>query len=193
MYDDTGRSDLDPAPPAVGPGDDSPADPATREAVTPDAMLEAIAQERGDVPAPEERERVPYLGFYLGAEIYGLPLRQLREVARLAQLRRIPGAPPRVAGLVNLRGEIICALDARAMLGLAPAGVDEQGFLVVLRDVGDPLGLVVDSISDIYAIDPGQIEPTPATWSAERAACFTGTVRVPGGLMALLDLGRVLH
>ena len=53
-----------------------------------------------------------------------LPLEQLREVARVSQLRRVPGAPAGVAGLVNLRGEILCALDVRAILGLPPQALD---------------------------------------------------------------------
>ena len=103
---------------------------------------------------PAEQERVPYLGFFLGTEVYGLPLEQLREVARLTRLRRVPGAPPGVAGLVNLRGEIICALEVRTILGLGRARPDESSILVALRGFADPLGLVVDSIADIYSIDP---------------------------------------
>jgi chemotaxis signal transduction protein len=52
--------------------------------------------------------------------------------------------------------------------------------------------LVVDSITDIYSIAPSEIEPPPATWPAERAACFVGTARVPDGLMGLLDLDRIV-
>ena len=93
----------------------------------PEAILAAIEQQRdSDAEPREEQERVSYLGFYLGAEVYGLPLEQLREVARVSHLRRVPGAPAGVAGLVNLRGEILCALDVRAILGLpaqATAGV----------------------------------------------------------------------
>ena len=78
------------------------------------------SDQRADDAVPVvEAERVPYLGFFLGGDVYGLPLQQLREVARLTRLRRIPGAPSSVAGLVNLRGEIICALNAHAILGLA--------------------------------------------------------------------------
>ena len=112
--------------------------------------------------------------------------------------RTSPGAycqrfdTPGVAGLVNLRGEIICALDARTILGLTAQAPADSAILVALRGFADPLGLVVDSIADIYSIDPGQIEPPPATWPAERAACFVGTARVPEGLMGLLDLDRVV-
>jgi purine-binding chemotaxis protein CheW len=158
----------------------------------PDAILEAIERRREhSAPLAAEQERVPYLGFFLGAEVYGLPLQQLREVARLTRLRPIPGTPASIAGLVNLRGEIVCALDVRAILGLPPAPV-APGFLVALRGFPDPLGLVVDAIADIYSIDPGQIEPPPATWPAERAAFFVGTTRVAEGLMGLLDLERVV-
>ena len=157
----------------------------------PEAILAAIEQQRDSEAEPrEELERVSYLGFYLGSEVYGLPLEQLREVARVSHLRRVPGAPPGVAGLVNLRGEILCALDVRAILGLPPQA-SESPFLVALRGFGDPLGLIVDSIADIYAVSPGDIEAPPATWPAERAACFIGTARVTAGLMGLLDLARV--
>jgi purine-binding chemotaxis protein CheW len=158
----------------------------------PDAILAAIEQQRdSDAEPRDEQERISYLGFYLGAEVYGLPLEQLREVARVAHLRRVPGAPAGVAGLVNLRGEILCALDVRTILGLPAQASTESPFIVALRGFGDPLGLIVDSIADIYSISPSDIEAPPATWSAERAACFIGTARVPTGLMGLLDLARV--
>ncbi|MEO5742032.1 MAG: chemotaxis protein CheW [Vicinamibacterales bacterium] len=158
----------------------------------PEAILAAIAQQRdSDAEPREEQERVSYLGFYLGAEVYGLPLEQLREVARVSHLRRVPGAPAGVAGLVNLRGEILCALDVRAILGLPAPATMESPFLVALRGVGDPLGLIVDSIADIYTVSSGDIEAPPATWPAECAAYFLGTARVAAGLMGLLDLAKV--
>ena len=158
----------------------------------PEAILAAIEQQRDSDAEPRvEQERVSYLGFYLGSEVYGLPLEQLREVARVSHLRRVPGAPAGVAGLVNLRGEILCALDVRAILGLPAHDSTELPFLVALRGFGDPLGLIVDSIADIYAVSPNDIETPPATWPAERAALFIGTTRVAAGLMGLLDLARV--
>jgi purine-binding chemotaxis protein CheW len=159
----------------------------------PEEILQAIERQRDAVAAlPAQQDGVPYLGFYLGPEVYGLPLHQLREVARVARLRRIPGAPAEVAGLVNLRGEIMCALDVRAILGLTPWTPSDSAILVALRGFADPVGLVVDAIADIYAIDPAQIDPPPATWPAERAACFVGTARVPAGLMGLLDLNQIV-
>jgi purine-binding chemotaxis protein CheW len=158
----------------------------------PETILAAIEQQRdSDAEPREEQERVSYLGFYIGSEVYGLPLEQLREVAHVSHLRRVPGAPAGVAGLVNLRGEIVCALNVRAILGLPAPGSIESPFLIALRGFADPLGLIVDAIADIYAVSPDDIEPPPATWAPERAACFVGTTRVAVGLMGLLDLSRV--
>jgi purine-binding chemotaxis protein CheW len=159
----------------------------------PDAVPEA-EHPQGTVPesVAGHRERLPYLGVFVGQEVYGLPLGQLREVARVTRLRHVPGAPRGVAGLVNLRGEIVCALDVRAILGLSPRIPTESAFLVALRDFEDPIGLIVDTIAEIYSIDPGDIEPAPVTWPPERRACFVGTVRVPEGTMGLLDVSQVV-
>ena len=133
-----------------------------------------------------------YLGFYLGQEVYGLPLRQLREVARVTHIRSVPGAPSSVAGLVNLRGEIICALNPKAILGCAETAPGETPFLVVLQGSEEPLGLVVDVIADVFSVSPDQIEAPLATWSPERAQFFVGTVRVQDALMGVLDLAKVV-
>jgi purine-binding chemotaxis protein CheW len=163
------------------------------EHVTNSALTVAeAAADAASVPAPAA-ERVPWLGFLLGDEIYAFPLGQLREVARLTGVRRVPGAPARVAGLVNLRGEIVCALDARAILGLAPRATPEGAFFVAFRGFPDPLGVIVDAITDIYAIDPGEIEPPLETWSAGQAAMFVGSARVRDGVVGLLDLHQLVE
>jgi purine-binding chemotaxis protein CheW len=145
-----------------------------------------------DPEANPRPEPVSYLGFFLGDELYGVPLGQLREVARLSHLRRVPGAPAGVAGLVNLRGEILCALDARTILASAPQHTSDTPFVVALRGFADPIGLVVDSLADIYAVFPDEVSPPPVTWPAERAVCCVGTAAVPAGLMGLLDLTRLI-
>lgn len=159
----------------------------------PEAILQAIdSRPDAAAEAPAAREGVPYLGFYLGTDLYGLPLERLKEVSRLTRLRRIPGVPSAVAGLVNLRGEIICALDTRAILGLEPWLPSEESVLIALRSFDYPVGLVVDAIADIFSIDPAEIEPPPASWPAERAAHFVGNATVRLGLMGLLDLDQVV-
>lgn len=158
-----------------------------------DAILKAIEQHRvASATALPDEERTAYLGFYLGQEIYGVPVQRLREVARATRVRKVPGAPPTIAGLVNLRGEIICALEARELLNLPTAAAPDSRILIVLQGFEDPLGIIVDAIADVYAIASGEIEPPPVTWTPDRAHLFVGTVHVPGGLMGLLDVDRLV-
>jgi purine-binding chemotaxis protein CheW len=160
--------------------------------IPPEAVLQSIESARQADAAPVV-ERVSYLGFVVGSDVYGLPLEQLREVAPLKRLRRIPGAPRHVAGLMNLRGEIVCALDTRAILSIAAAPSSGAGYLIALRGFPDPLGLVVDAITDVYAIDPAVIESPPESWPTSRAALSLGTTIVPEGVMTLLDLQRMIE
>ena len=149
-----------------------------------------------DTPAPEAPKRPegePHLGVIVGTELYGLPLRRLQEVCRLTSVRRVPGSAPHVAGLVSLRGEIICALDARAILGLPERPSSGPQFVVALRDFDYPIGLVVDWVADIFHIDPAALEAAPEEWRRERRACVVGTATVAPGSIGVLDLDAVVR
>jgi purine-binding chemotaxis protein CheW len=152
-------------------------------------MKDAIGSPPPDA-ADTAARGVPHLGFFLGSELYSVPLTRLREVARLTRLRRIPGAPAHVAGLVNLRGKIVCALDTHTILGLDRSA--DAGFLIALRGFDYPVGLVVDSIADVFAVDPETSYAPPASWRDERAAFVTGVCDVASGSMGVIDLDRVV-
>lgn len=149
-----------------------------------------------DSPAPEVAQRPegePHLGVIVGTELYGLPLRRLQEVSRLTSVRRVPGSAPHVAGLVSIRGEIICALDARAILGLPERSSPGPQFVIALRDFDFPIGLVVDWVADIFHIDMALVEAPPAEWRHERRACVSGTATVPPGSIGLLDVDALVN
>jgi purine-binding chemotaxis protein CheW len=144
------------------------------------------------IPEPPRADTVSYLGFLVGTEMYGLPLSRLREVARLTRLRRVPGTPPRLAGVVNVRGELVCALDAHVILDRPEEERTEAGYLIALGGFDYPVGLVVDTIADIFPIDPAMVEGPPAAWPDSRRACVSGTTSVRLGFIALLDVDRVV-
>jgi purine-binding chemotaxis protein CheW len=149
-----------------------------------------------DTPAPEAPRRPegePHLGVMVGSELYGLPLRRLQEVCRVSSVRRVPGSAPHVAGLVSLRGEIICALDARTILGLPERAAPGPQFVVALRDFDYPIGLMVDWVADIFHIDPAAVEAPPEEWRRERRACVVGTATVAPGSISVLNLDAVVN
>jgi purine-binding chemotaxis protein CheW len=144
-------------------------------------------------PAPQPRqEGEPHLGVFVGAEVYALPLQRLREVARLTSLRRIPGAAPHVAGMVNLRGEIICVMDTRAILGVPAGSPAGSGYVIALRDFEFPVGLLVDWITDIFPVEKSTVAPPPPGWRAEQKACVSGAAIVDAGRVGILDVDRVV-
>jgi purine-binding chemotaxis protein CheW len=128
----------------------------------------------------------------VGTELYGLPLRRLQEVCRLTGVRRVPGSAPHVAGLVSIRGEIICALDTRAILGLPSRSLPGPQFVVALRDFEYPIGIVVDWVADIFHIDPAIVESAPPEMRDEKRACLSGTANVGIGSIGLLDVDALV-
>ena len=145
-----------------------------------------------DIAESSPTDAVPYLGFVVGSELYGLPLSRLREVAKLTRLRRIPGTPSGMAGVINVRGELVCALDAHVILDRPEHERGDAGYLIALRGFDYPVGLVVDTIADIFPIDPTTVDAPPTAWPDGRRACVSGTTSVRLGFIALLDVDRMV-
>src|SRR4051794_30776524 len=124
-----------------------------------------------------------YLGFYVGETLFGVPLNAVREVARADAVRRIPAAGSAVAGLVRVRGEVWCAVDASRLLRTAaPSPLAPS--LLMLHSGGHELALMVDAIDDIHVVVPEAID------SREASAPIIGTTRVNEQSMHLLDVAR---
>jgi purine-binding chemotaxis protein CheW len=116
-----------------------------------------------------------------GNEHYALPVRGVREVAKLAEITPVPGAPAAVLGVWNLRGDVIAALDLATLLGL---GDTEPGRIVVVEEGGLHGGLAVESVLDVGAI-PEPLEPTESEY-------LLGAVLVERVPVGVIDLGAVL-
>jgi hypothetical protein len=118
----------------------------------------------------------------VGADRYALELTAVREVVRAPAVVPLPGAPPAVLGLMNLRGEVVPVLDTAALLGSGRTG--GVAFAAVVEAGGEPAALAGDGEPATVALD----RPAGA---AERAA-GTGRFAVAGGVATLLDLGALL-
>jgi purine-binding chemotaxis protein CheW len=135
--------------------------------------------------------------FTLGEGLYGVELERMHEVLRPQPLTRVPLAPPAVAGLLNLRGRIVPAVDPRHALGLEPRrsapGEGGPGALVVVRGAAaaagapDLVALLVDEIGDVQRAgrDPAPPGPPPALASA--------IVPLADRLLVVLDVDRLLE
>ena len=115
-----------------------------------------------------------YLSFRLGAEEYGIDILRVQEIRSYEAPTRIAGSPAHMKGVVNLRGVIVPIVDLRLRLGCASAEYDAFTVVIVLNVRGRVVGAVVDSVSDVLALDDDQVRPAPALHTSVDARHITG-------------------
>jgi len=131
-----------------------------------------------------------YLVCQIGNESYGIPLLQVQEIRTYTPATRVPGAPPYVLGVINLRGNIIAVLDARTRFGIEPVAEEGSTVIIVVQIEGKTFGLRVDSVSDVVDIDTAAIQPPPAIASEQTQRFLNGLVQV-GERVLLLNLPEI--
>jgi purine-binding chemotaxis protein CheW len=126
------------------------------------------------------------------AQAFGVPVMQVRDVLRRQQLAPVPLAPRAVAGLLNLRGRIVTAIDMRKRLGLPACAADGETANVVVEHEGEVYALVVDSVGDVLAVDEQHVQAVPLALDAQSRAVAGAVYPTGSGLIVLLDLARLL-
>lgn len=122
----------------------------------------------------------------------GVDVTRVQEVIRRQDVTHIPLVPPVLCGLINLRGEIVTAIDLRRRMALAPAAADATSMNVIIRTKEGPVSLVVDEIDDVIDVDQEAFEPPPPTLHGARRSLVTGVFKLEHDLLLVLDLERVL-
>ena len=129
--------------------------------------------------------------FHLGGLTLGVAVDRVQEVRRGAVVTPVPLAPAGVAGLLNLRGQIVSVIDARQQLGLAPRPPELEPVHVVLRSADETVSLLVDSVGDVIEVSE-TAGAVPSTVSRTIASMVTGVHTVAGALLLVLDADRAL-
>ncbi|RLV49395.1 chemotaxis protein CheW [Nocardioides mangrovicus] len=130
--------------------------------------------------------------FTLDDRCYGVDVDTVQEVLRGLPTTRIPLAPHTLAGLINLRGQVLVAIDLREQLGLEQRSTDVDPMLVVLRMAGESMALLVDSIGAVVDVDNDQFEPPPDTLTGPSRALVRGAYKLPDRLLLALDVDRAV-
>jgi purine-binding chemotaxis protein CheW len=125
--------------------------------------------------------------FWLGDGLYGIEVERVREVLRQQDLTRVPLAPDTVAGLINLRGQVVPTIDLRRRLELT--GTDDgQSMLVVVLVDGESIALLVDRIGGVVDVLDDQFEPPPDTLVGSVRELVRGAYKLDGQLLLGLDV-----
>lgn len=133
-----------------------------------------------------------YATFLLDGHYLGVPVCDVQEVLRRQRLTRVPLAPKVVAGLINLRGQIVPALEMREMLHLPARRPGEETFSVVIRTEDGAVSLQVDEIGDVLELDQTSFEAPPRHLDAHLRGLLQGVHKLKGRLLLVLDTGRAV-
>jgi purine-binding chemotaxis protein CheW len=137
-----------------------------------------------------------YLTFLLGAEEFGIRVLQVREIMGPQDITTVPNTPPYVKGVINLRGKVIPVLCLRSKFGMNVTEATSASCIIVVQveNQGSAvmMGVVVDAVSDVLNIVPGDIEDTPDFGSGTPSPYLLGLAKVKGKVKILLDIDRVV-
>ncbi len=130
--------------------------------------------------------------FFLGDSYFGVEVERVQEILRSQEMTPVPLSSPVIRGLINLRGQIVTAIDLRRRLGL-PSPIDGQPLMnVVVRSSGGSVSLLVDDIGDVVEAEQSTFERPPDTLDGDARKMIRGVHKLDERLMHVLDTEEVL-
>ena len=134
-----------------------------------------------------------YCTFFLGDLYLGVEVRKVQEVLRYREMTRVPLTCPVIRGLINLRGQIVPALDLRLRLDMPARPGDRQPMNVVVRTNDGIMSLLVDEIGDVLEVGEDAFEPMPETVRGTTRELVRGVFKLKDRLLLLLDLDKTVN
>jgi purine-binding chemotaxis protein CheW len=135
---------------------------------------------------------VEYVTATVGGQLFGLPISRVQDVFAPDRLTRVPLAPPEIAGLLNLRGRIVTAIDLRLRFGLDAFAGDAPRMAVGVEWKGESYGLLIDAVGEVLKLQTSDREDNPVNLDPGLARVSAGVHRLEGKLLVVLDVDRVL-
>jgi purine-binding chemotaxis protein CheW len=134
-----------------------------------------------------------YVTTMIGGQLFGMPISRVQDVFMPERLTRVPLASSDVAGVLNLRGRIVTAIDMRARLGLPKNEDGKPPMAVGVELRGESYGLLIDSIGEVLKLADDGREVNPVNLDPRMAKMADGVHRLEGQLMVVLDVDRILE
>lgn len=142
---------------------------------------------------PRRTGPAQYATFSVGGLFFGIEVLNVQEVLQQHEMTRVPLAPSVIAGLINLRGQIVTALDMRRRLGLADRAEGVAPMSIVARSEDGPVSLQVDEIGDVLELETGLLSPPPDLISVKARELMRGVYQLEQRLLLVLDTDRVVE
>lgn len=129
----------------------------------------------------------------LAGQLCGIPVLSVHDVLSTQEITVIPLAPKAVAGVLNLRGKIVTAIDLRKRLELPARTKGEKNMSVVVEYNGEPYSLLIDGVGDVMSFPEDSYERNPVTLDKCWQEVSSGIYRLEGELLVVLDVEKLLN
>ena len=135
---------------------------------------------------------IQWVTFRLSGETYGINVMQVQEVLRYTEIAPVPGAPPYVLGIINLRGNVVTVIDTRLRFGLPSADTTDQTRIVIIEAENQVVGMLVDAVAEVVYLRQSEIETTPNVGNDESAKFIQGVCHKNDELLILVELEKMM-
>jgi len=139
-----------------------------------------------------ERSTSQFSTFSVGDMFFGVDVLQVQEVLKLQPMTPVPQAPDVIEGLINLRGQIVTAIDMRRRLTLPPRPVELSPMNIVVSTSDGAVSLLVDEIGDVIEVDAADFEMRPANLAPIARDIIRGVYKLKNNLLLVLDAERAV-
>jgi purine-binding chemotaxis protein CheW len=133
-----------------------------------------------------------FVTFTIVGQTFGLPIACVQDVFKPARITRVPLAGAEIAGVLNLRGRIVTAVDMRCRLDAKKREEGDALMAIGIEAKGESFGLLVDAVGEVLRLPDADCEPNPINLDRKLAAVSAGVYRLDGQLLVVLDIERVL-
>lgn len=148
-------------------------------------MGASAAAEAGDT-------MLQWVTFRLENETYGIDVMQVQEVLRYSEIAPVPGAPPYILGIINLRGNVVTVIDTRMRFGLSASEITDNTRVVIIEVDSHVIGILVDSVAEVVYLRRSEIELAPNVSNDESSKFIQGVCHKNNELLILVDLDKLL-
>lgn len=146
----------------------------------------------GEMKGGDDEER-QIVVFTLSDEEFGVNISDVREIIRMEEITKIPNTAEYIEGVINLRGGIVVVINLAMKLGLPLRKANTDTRIIVLEVVGNTVGMIVDSATEVMRLNSDQVEPAPSIIAKRVSSDYLEGVGIIGErLLILLDLSKVL-
>jgi purine-binding chemotaxis protein CheW len=133
-----------------------------------------------------------YVTFLIGDELYGVEVLKVQEIIGMIQITYVPNAPSFMKGVINLRGAVVPVVDMRSKFAMSEREYDSYTVIIISEVRNRPIGMIVDSVSDVAGIPVDSIQDTPHFAAKVDSDFIKGIGQIDGRLVIILDVDRIL-